>query len=261
MGIPLVKGREFEWSDTSAAPPVLLVNEKFVEEYLQGREPLGGSVRIGKVWRTIAGVHRNYVYRQPDAGHEPTVFLPLAQDYDPRPVLVLRTRGEPGLAAASVREVFQQLDRNLPLDRVMTMEENVSIRFADTRAVTGVLGIFGFVACTLAAIGLYGVLATFVNQRRREFGVRTALGATPGDLRRLVLARGARLTVIGCILGIFLSAAFARVLESAVWQLRPSGLGIYLLAGCGVALMAVVSTFLPSRRAARLDPLVALRYE
>ena len=261
MGIPLLKGREFEWSDSGTAPPVLLVNEKFVEEYLAGREPLGASVRIGKVWCTIAGVHRNYVYRHPAAGHSPTVFLPLAQDYNSAAIVVLRTRGEPWLAAGVLREVIQRLDRNLALDRVMSMEENVASRFAETRNVTGVLLFFGAMACTLAAIGLYGVLATFVNQRRREFGVRTALGATPGDLRRLVMARGTWLTLIGCTLGIFLSVAFARLLESVVWQLKPSGLGIYLLAGGGVALVAVVSTFLPSRRAARLDPLVALRYE
>ena len=261
LGIPLVKGREFEWRDEKTTAPVLIVNEKFVDQYLKGRDPIGEAVSVAGVWRTIVGVHRNYIYRSPSQTHDPTIFLPWAQDYNPRAIIVVRTRTDPSLVAFPLRQVIQGFDRNLTVSAMMTMEQNVGYRFAETKVVTGTLTLFGLLSLTLAAIGLYGVLATFVNQRRREFGVRSALGATPGELRSLVFGESTRLTLIGIGLGLLLSIGFAQVLQSMLEGLNSFQPLVYAVGGLGTALMAVLSTLIPSRAAARLNPLVALRYE
>jgi len=261
LGISLVKGREFDWSDDKTAAPVLMVNEAFVHDYLKGRDPIGAGIRMGGTWRTIVGVHRNYIYRHPYAPQRPAVFLPLAQDYNARAIVVARTRTDPSLAAVPFRQVLQGFDRHLPVARIMTMEENVGNQFVEARIATGTLIVFGIIASTLAAIGFYGVLNAFVKQRRREFGVRSALGAAPGDLRRLVISRSARLVLMGVGLGLLLSIGFARVLRSALAGLTAFDPLVYAGGSLFVAIIAVLATFVPSRAAGRTDPIVALRHE
>ncbi len=261
LGIPMVKGREFEWSDEKTTVPVLLVNEKFVDEYLKGRDPIGAAVRVGGVSRIIAGVHRNYIYRSPTQPQRPTILLPYAQDYSSGGIVVVRTKTDPSLVAIPLRQAVLAFDRNIPVSAMMTMEQNVGYRFAETRVTTGVLAVFGLLALTLAAIGLYGVLATFVNQRRREFGVRSALGATPGELRSLVFMESARLTMIGLGIGLALSIGFAQVLRSMLEGLNSFHPLVYTAGAVGVLVMALVSTWVPSRAAARMDPVNALRCE
>jgi len=173
----------------------------------------------------------------------------------------VRTKTDPSLVAVPLRQVIQGFDANLPVTAMMTMEANVGYQFIDTKIMTGTLILFGAISVILAAIGLYGVLATFVNQRRREFGVRTALGATPGDLRSMVLFQSTRLTLIGVAGGLLLSIACAQLLQSAIEGLSISNPAIYLAGALGVAIMATLSTLVPSRTAARMDPIVALRYE
>jgi macrolide transport system ATP-binding/permease protein len=259
LGIPLEKGREFEWSDDSRSAPVVLVNHAFAERYLPKQEPVGAQVKIGETWRRIVGVHRDYLYRQPGAA-DPAVFLPVLQDYAPDLNIVVRTKIEPSFAAAPLRQVLRQADPNIPVFRIMTEDAILGYRFSDAAISTAVLSVFGTFACILAAIGLYGVLATFVNQRSREFGVRTAMGATPNDLRRLVLGQSTRLTLIGLAIGIVLSIGVSRLLESQLYGMKPDHF-IYLWAALGIGVVAVLSTVYPVRRVARLDPMTALRCE
>ncbi len=261
LGIPLVEGREFEWSDEKTTAPVLIVNRAFVDLYLKGRKPIAAAVRIDGAWRTIVGVHRNYIYRNPNQPQRPAVFLPMAQDYGAHAIIVVRTKTDPSLVAVPLRQVIQGFDPNLPVAGMMTMEENVGFQLIDTKIATGTLILFGIFAATLAAIGLYGVLATFVSQRRREFGIRTAVGATPGDLRKMVLFQSTRLTSIGVGFGLLLSIACAQLLQSALEGLWSSNPAIYAAGALGVAIMAALSTFVPSRTAARMDPIEALRHE
>ncbi len=260
LGIPLEKGREFEWSDDSRSAPVILVNHAFAERYLAKQEPVGAQVKIGDTWRTIVGVHRDYLYRHPGESPDPAVFLPLLQDYAPDLNIVVRTRMEPSFAAAPLRQVLRQADPNIPVFRVMTEDAILGYRFSDAAISTAVLAVFGAFACILAAIGLYGVLAAFVSQRSREFGVRTAMGATPNDLRGLVLGQSTRLTLIGLSIGILLSIGVSRLLESQLYGMKPDHL-VYLWAALGTGLTALLSTIHPVRRAARLDPMTALRCE
>jgi len=185
----------------------------------------------------------------------------MTQDYSTHAIIAVRTKTDPSLVAVPLRQVIQGFDANLPVTAMMTMEENVGYQFIDTKIVTGTLILFSAIASILAAIGLYGVLATFVNQRRREFGVRTALGATPGDLRSMVLFQSTRLALIGVAVGLLLSIACAQLLRSALEGLSTSNPAIYAAGALGVAIMAALSTVVPSRTAARMDPIVALRYE
>jgi putative ABC transport system permease protein len=240
----------------------MIVNQAFAGLYLKGREPLGSAVRVDGTWRTIVGVHRDYYYRTPIPPPQgPAAFLPMTQDYSTHAIVVVRTKTDPSLVAVPLRQVIQGFDANLPVAAMITMEENVGYQFIDTKIVTGTLILFSAIASILAAIGLYGVLATFVNQRRREFGVRTALGATPGDLRSMVLFQSTRLALIGVAVGLVLSIACAQLLRSALEGLSTSNPAIYAAGALGVAIMATVSTLVPSRTAARMDPIVALRYE
>jgi putative ABC transport system permease protein len=262
VGIPLAAGREFEWSDEKTAAQVMIVNQAFAAAYLKGREPLGVAVRVEGTWRTIVGVHRDYYYRTPlPPPQGPAAFLPMAQNYSTHAIVAVRTKTDPSLLAVPLRQAIQGFDSNLPVTAMMTMEENVGYQFIDTKIMTGTLILFGAISAILAAMGLYGVLATFVNQRRREFGVRAAMGATPGDLRGMVLVQSTRLTLIGVAGGLLLSMACAKLLQSAIEDLSTSNPMIYAAGALGVAIMATITTLMPSRTAARLDPIVALRYE
>jgi ABC-type lipoprotein release transport system permease subunit len=239
---------------------VALVNHAFAERYLPKQEPVGAQVKIGETWRRIVGVHRDYLYRHPGEAPDPAVFLPVLQDYSPELNVVVRTRTEPAFAAAPLRQILHQADPNIPVFRVMTEDAILGYRFSDAAISTAVLSVFGTFACILAAIGLYGVLATFVNQRSREFGVRTAMGATPNDLRRLVLTQSTRLTLIGLGVGMLISIAVARLLQSQLYGMKPDHL-FYFWAALGIGVTALLSTIHPVRRAARLDPMTALRCE
>jgi putative ABC transport system permease protein len=185
----------------------------------------------------------------------------LAQDYSTHAIIAVRTKTDPSMVAVPLRQVIQGFDANLPVASMITMEENVGYRFIDTKIVTGTLILFGAIAAILAAIGLYGVLTTFVNQRRREFGIRTALGATPGDLRSMVLFQSTRLALIGVAGGLVLSIACVQLLRSALEDFSTSNPAIYAAGALGIAIMTALSTLVPSRTAARMDPIVALRYE
>ena len=260
LGIRLEKGREFTRADTKDSAPVMMVNQRFAETYLQGQEPVGAQVRIDQTWRTIVGVHRNYVYRFPTSDAEPAVLLPLDQDYAADAILVLRTRSDPAAAAGALRRTLHDMDAGLTVSRLMTMEANVGFMLSDTLVSTAVLSAFGTLASILAAVGLFGVLSAYVNQRRREFAVRAAVGATPGDLRRQVLAESTRLTLAGAVLGLLLSLVLARILATQLVDMK-ADYHVFLWAGLGTAVAAILSSIVPTRRASRMDPASALRCE
>ena len=261
LGIALVLGREFTWADTQNSAPALLVNEEFVKEYLPKTNPLGAQVRIGDTWRTIVGVHHNYVYRDPSWGQSPTVLLPLTQDYTGSAILLVRTKTEPLQVGSQVRNQINSFDRNIPIGPFITMDQNVSSHFAMDELAAGALGTFALIAASLAAMGIYAVLAAYMNQRRREFGIRVALGASPAKVTNQVLRESARVVIVGSAVGLLLSAGVGKLLASVI--LLPSLLNwrLYLATTIAIGLIAALSTLIPARRAFALDPLVALRSE
>jgi predicted permease len=261
LGIPLAQGREFARSDMQNSAPVLIVNQQFVTEYLKGRDPLGVQVRIDDVWRSIVGVHRNYVYRDPTQSQSPTVLLPMAQDYSTSAILILRTKGDPAQIVPAVRREIVTFDRNIPLGGFVTMEENVSAHFASDEMGTAALTIFALFAGLLAAIGIFAVLAAYVNQRRRELGIRIALGAQPHDVRRRVLVESVRLAAIGCGIGLLLSIGLGKVFATSLLGLNPFDPRLYLATVFGIGAIVIISTLVPARNASRMDPVAALRSE
>jgi predicted permease len=261
LGIPIAKGREFKWSDTQTAMPVLMVNQRFADEYLKGREPIGAEVRIDGTWRSIVGVHRNYVYRDPTQPIRPTILLPMTQDYQTDAIVVVRSKADPSQLLSSLRQVIREFDRNIPVAHVMTMEENVGFHFVEAKVGTAALIFFAVVACTLAAIGIYAVLAAFVNQRRREFGIRIAIGAMPRDVRIKVLMESALMALIGSGIGLMLSVALGELLKSELFTLSPFDPRPYAAAALIMSATVLLSTLAPAWVASRMDPVAALRSE
>ncbi len=261
LGIAISKGREFEPSDTQSSMPVLMVNQKFADEYLKGHNPIGAEVKIDGIWRSIVGVHRNYVYRDPTQPVRPTVLLPITQDYNTDAIVVVRSNADPSPLRPLIRKVIAEFDRNIPVAHVMTMEENVRYHFVEVKVGTAALLFFAVIACILAAIGIYAVLAGFVHQRRREFGIRIALGAVPGDVRTRVLMESALMALIGSGIGLMLSVALGELLKSALFTLSPFDPRLYAAAAITTGATVMVSTLAPAWAASRMDPIAALRSE
>ena len=263
MGIRLVRGRAFTSGDRADAAPVAIVSASVAKKFWPGQDAVGK--RIGQPyaspWITIVGVAEEVQQDSLSGRNEMTVYRPLAQAPDDDMTIVVRTTQDPAAFAATVRSAVARLDRGTPVSDVRPMRAVVSASLARARFTAALLGGFAALALLLGAVGIYGVIAFTVAQRTREFGVRIALGATSGSLLRDVLARGAVLGGTGVALGVVAALGVTRVLANLLY-----GVGArdaVTLVGAPVLLFAValLATWLPSRRAVRADPLVALRGE
>ena len=269
LGISLLKGRVFTDQDRAGAPRVALINQTAAEMFFPGEDPIGKRVRpsVSAAYETsethaqIVGVVADVRYGKLEAAIEPDVYLSSLQPTDAAETLIVRTSVEPTALSAAVRREVLALDRNVPLTAIQTMQERAAEVTSRTRFIAVLLGLFAGLALLLSGIGIYGVMAYNVSARTRELGIRIALGAERRDVLRLVLGDGLKL--IGAGLGIGLCAAVAalRVLQTQLYGVRATDpltfIAVVLLL-TGVALLAC---YLPARRAARTDPMKALRYE
>ena len=278
MQIPLLRGRNITYMDNDIAPAVVLVNQSFAERYLLAQDPIGKRARFGgyealtgtdfqkSPWITIVGVIGDVKQYGLDEGRDPEVFVPYTQhrgtdlSISSRSV-VLRTAGDPMPALAELRRVVHEMDKDQPIADVATMEELISSSLGPRRTPMYLLMVFAGLAVTLAAIGIYGVLSYWVAQRRREIGIRMALGASRREVVRLVARQGARLMILGMVLGLVLALALARLLASQLFNVSAYDPFTFFAVSGILGAVAALSCFLPARRAARVDPLVALRYE
>ena len=267
MGIPLLAGRGFEWSDDAAAPKVAIINETMARKFFPGRTALGARFRWGRVSDNrpeieVIGVARNSKAAEVAEEDQPFVYMPYAQD----PTLgsltfYVRTEREPAAVAPALRAEVRRLDPQLPVNDLKTLSTQLTESLLTERLMMLLAVAFGGLAALLAAIGIYGVLAFAVAQRRQEIGVRMALGADPAAVRRLILGEVARFLLVGAAIGLPVAYVLARVVESILFGVHAAdpdvfGLGILLMAG-----VALLAGYLPARRAARIDPLDALRSE
>ena len=266
MGIPLLKGRGFSATDRNG-PLVAVVNDAFVRQYYAGEEVLGRRIRWASGtadWVTIVGVAADVRGLSLDQAEVPAVHVPYAQEANPWRRwmdVALRVDGNTAGLAPVLRREILALDRNVPVARVRTMDEVVSASVADRRFNLLLLAAFAGIALALAAAGIYGVMSYLVIQRTREIGVRLALGATPGDVVRLVTGRAALLASIGIGIGLVAAAGLSRFIQTMLFSVESTDLTTFAVSA-GVLLTAAVSAaFVPARRAARLDPLKALRSE
>ncbi len=262
LGTTVLRGREFTDGDRADAAPVVVVNEAFAQRYFPGREALGRQLRFaGGLWRTVVGVVRTTKFERLDEAPEPWVYFPILQVYNPGFSLCLRTTGDPHQLQQALRRALEGVDPNLPVHDVRTFAENMgAVTFVQDMGAS-MLAAFGLLALVLAAIGLYGVLTYSVAQRTREMGVRIAIGASRGDVLGLVVGRAIRLTAVGLGAGILLAAAAGQLLRSQIFGVSPLdpltfGAVILLLAA-----IAFLAAWLPARRAAKVDPIIALQAE
>jgi predicted permease len=264
LGVPVLAGRDFADSDTATSPHVGIVNELFAKRFLPNQDPLGHSIGTddGKYQMTIVGVVKDHKYRS--IGEEP---IPMAwYMYAQIPItgkmhVELRVRGEPLAILPAARKAVQQMDPNLPLIKPMTQQGQYETTISPQLLFARLAGFFGILAVLLVATGLYGTLAYRVNSRTAEIGVRMAVGAQRGQVVWMVLRDSLILTGVGAVIGVPLAFLVAKALTSALYGIKPYDGLSYAFAVCSVALVAIVASLIPARRAANVDPLSALRAE
>jgi putative ABC transport system permease protein len=275
-GLPLRLGRSFTAQDTRATPFVVLVNETLARTMWPGENPIGKRFaccengpkgRLDPVWHEIVGVVGDTRAWGLDREVRPEFYMPITQmppsawDWIGRTMdIVIRTKGTP-IPVSELREVVSKIAPGVPMYRVATMEQRVSSQLQQSHFDSFLLTIFAATALLLAAIGIYGVLSYTAAQRTREIGIRMALGATQTNIARDVLSQGLLLTGLGAALGICGALAGARLIASMLYGVRPTDLATFLAVSFVLSAVALIASYLPARRASRVDPMVALRHE
>ncbi|MDH4065603.1 MAG: ABC transporter permease, partial [Acidobacteriota bacterium] len=261
LRIPLLEGRDVSARDTADSPLVVVVNESMARRYWPGRSSLGGRVKIGDRWAEVVGVAGDVKDRGITDPPHPFMYLAVSQAYRPGMRLIVRTAGDPGAAVASIRQAVARVAPGLPFFDVQTFEQHLAFAFFLFEMAATLLGIFGVTAALLAALGLYGVVAHSVGMRTREIGVRMSLGATAGDVRRLVVSQGLGLAVAGLGIGAVLALAVTRLFASLLVGVSPSDPASYTATAALLVAITAAACYLPARRAARLNPVQALRVD
>lgn len=258
----LLQGRDFTVQDDTQSPPVAIVNEAFARRFWPGENPLGKRFNFttGK-WIEIVGVAQDGKYSSPAEKPESFVYLPLAQNYESKVTLIARGAGDLNLLMAAIRNEIQGLDRNLPLYDARTMIEHMDLSLRPARVAATALGGFGALALLLAAVGVFGVMSYAVTQRTSEIGVRIALGAGSKEIFKLIIGQGALLVGTGVGIGLGVAGLGTRLLANLLFGV--SALDPLTFVGVTALLTATafLACYLPARRATKVDPMVALRFE
>jgi putative ABC transport system permease protein len=266
IGIPLRSGRTFLDSELTPASRAVLVSEHVATRFWPGQDPVGKRIKIGTLasqnpWLTIVGVVGEVKYRAlpENPTTDPDLYFPFV-DRTQQASMVVRATGDPSALISSVRQAVREVDQNVPVFGVFTMTDRIADQTAQARFTTWVMSAFAAMALLLSAIGIYGVMSYLVSQRTREVGIRMALGATPQEIVRLIVGRGARLIGAGVLVGVIASAALQRLMSALIYRasvLDAMTVVAVLTLGAG----GLLACYLPALRAARVDPLVALRAE
>ncbi len=267
LGIPLLRGRVFQDSDSRDSQHVMIVNQKFVDKFFPGQDVLGKRLQPGMntesgdpPFREIIGVVGNIKGLTMSGDVAPEMYLPHTQTLIGVAVLLVRTAAEnPATITTAVRAELARADANVPLTRVRTFDEYVARSLARSRFNATLLSIFAGVALLLTAIGIYGVMAYSVAQRRQEIGIRLALGAQRGDVLRLVVGSGMKLAALGVLIGITAAFALTRLMEALLYGVKPFDALTIASVAALLSLIALLACWLPARRAVNVNPLVALR--
>ena len=265
FGIPILRGRAFRRSDTADAPDVAIVNEHFEQRYWPNSTALGKRIRLdGPQGRMveIVGVAPTIKYFQTMERPRDFLYLPLAQHPQNRMVLMLRTADDPLRSTEAVREVVRKLDANMPVIEMRTYEDLYRYNTVDGPQVAiRLVGSMGVTSLLLVVAGLYGLMAFQVSRKTREIGIRLAIGATPGDVLRLVLGKGVRLVLAGSAIGLALGLGLERMMNAMLFDAGHLDWLVYALVAPAMLLVATLAAYFPARRAARIAPTQALRYE
>ncbi|MBZ5522439.1 MAG: ABC transporter permease, partial [Acidobacteriia bacterium] len=264
--VTLLRGRTFTDFDTATKPRVVMVNEEFVRRYLSDGDPLGKQIRMeihGTMsdWSEIIGVTGNVKTFSETTLDDPQIY----EAYMQRPVssfsLMVRTTSEPNLLGPNLRKAVSQVDADLPLARVMSMTGVIDRQKAGNPFFVRTLGTFAVLALLLASVGIYGLIAYTVDQRKREIGIRMALGARRSDVRRMILIQGLKLAIIGSAIGLVLALPLPKVFGALFYDLQIRAAWFYIIVPVTILAVSLVAVYVPARRAAQVEPNTALRNE
>ncbi|OLE60403.1 MAG: hypothetical protein AUI36_12385, partial [Cyanobacteria bacterium 13_1_40CM_2_61_4] len=261
LGVPLVRGRTINAGDTAQAPGAVVINQTLAQRFFPGEDPVGHRMTVDGVLRTVVGIVGDAKYQGLGTEAGPQVYVPYAQSPFPGMRIIVRTSVEPKSLAGAVRSQIQSIDAEEGPTRIAAMTELISQSVAQPRFNTLLIGLFGTLAFLLAAIGIYGVISYDVAQRTNEIGIRMALGAQRWDVLRLIVRQGFVLTLAGLFAGIAGAFGLTRFLNQLLFDVKPTDPAIYVAVAGLLVLVAVAASLVPARRATKVDPLVALRYE
>ncbi|MFY9574025.1 MAG: ABC transporter permease [Blastocatellia bacterium] len=264
MNTPIIEGRGFSEHDDQNAPQVVVINETMARRFWPNASPLGKRIQLGSTkspYLEVVGVAKDGKYFL--LGEPPTeyMFIPHGQNYAGKMTLIARTSGEPGNLAEALRQEVANIDSELPVYGVRTMPKFLDRILSGPKSLSALAAIFGLIALLMAAVGLYGVMSYSVAQRTREVGIRMALGARRGAVLRMVMKEGLLLVGTGIGIGLAGAAAVSRLLESFLYGISPTDALTFVTIPFVLAGVALVASYIPARRATKVDPMVALRYE
>ena len=264
MRIRLLKGRVFGDRDAASAPGAVIINDSLARMVFGTREPVGQQISSAPPpapWNEVVGVVADMRDNAIEEGPAPEIFVPYLQQPSFSMAFVLRTESNPPMLAGAVRAAVLSIDKNQPLSDTTTMDEVIGKSVAPRRFQMLLLGLFALLALVLAVIGVYGVIAYSSNRRTHEFGVRTALGADPGDILNLVVRQGFKIALFGVGSGVVGAFILSRFLSSLLYEVSPHDPLTFAGVATLLTLVALAASYIPARRATRVDPMVALRYE
>jgi putative ABC transport system permease protein len=274
--LPLLRGRDITAADDAPAPGVVIINERAAARYWPGEDPIGKHVTFDEdkdkkpIWLTVIGIVKNAKQEELKEKPSPEVYLAAFQNHDylesPEShlayiTLVVRTSGDPGALATPVKNVVWSFDHNLPISEVVTMDEVVAATTAEPRFETLLLGIFAGVALALAAVGIYGVMSYTVTRRTHEIGIRVSLGASRSNILMLVVKQGMLLALIGSSVGVGCALLLSRLMTKLLYGVHPNDPLTFGAVAAILITVAFAASYIPARRAMRVDPMVALRHE
>jgi putative ABC transport system permease protein len=270
LGVPILSGRAFDERDKDGAPEVVIINDTLAKKYFAGVDPIGRRFKVGgperpiapnNPWMTVVGVVGDVKYSGLDAAPEPTYYLPFHQNTWRGQYVVVRASGDPRTLSNAIRGVVASLDKDIPVALMKTMDELMTESVAPPRFRTVLVSLFAVVGVLLAAIGIYGVMSYAVAERTHELGVRIALGADRASVLRLVLGESVTLAAIGIAVGLAGAFAATRLIQGLLFGVTSTDAATFIAISALLATTALVASYVPARRAMRVDPMIALRYE
>jgi len=264
MGIPLISGRWLDQRDRASGPGTVVVDQAFAKRFFPGENAIGKRLQLmgdPQPIRQIVGIVGNVSHTSLSDPQWPEMYIAYAQYPPPTMNLIVRATANPGTLAAALYETVQAADKDETLSPVQPLDDVVDASVSQPRFSSLLLTLFATLAMVLSIVGLYGAMAYSVTQRTNEIGIRMALGARQHDVLKMIIAQGMKLSLAGVLIGVGSSLIFGRVLAHMLYRVKPSDGATFALASVGLAVVALVANYIPARRAAKVDPMVALRYE